>query len=208
LKKEVMKNLLKQIIGTGTLILLSTLFSFSQIQFGGVVGINSSTQSEFGNIYNNEGIYCNLNAGLVSRYEFDDRFAIKANVLYSQKGRSFDISENGAETNRTDKFSYLEIPVKAEFSTPLGKQKLFAAVGPYLDFLLDSKKEVNNISTSLNDQTKGADYGVAMEIGIELPVASHAFQFSLNYDMGLSKIADYDSDLRNKTLSLNVSWLF
>ena len=203
-----MKNLLKQIIGTGTLFFLGTLFSFSQIQVGGVVGINSSTQSELGNIYNNDGIYCNLNAGLVSQYKFNDWFALKANVLYSQKGRSFNSCENGVETNRTDKFSYLEIPVKAEFSTPLGKQKLFAAVGPYCDFLIDSKKVVNNITASLNDQTKSADYGVAMEMGIELPVANHAFQFSLNYDMGLSKIADYDTDLRNKTLSLNVSWLF
>jgi hypothetical protein len=203
-----MKNLLKQLIGTGTLFFLGTLFSFSQIQVGAVGGINSSTQSELGNIWDNEGIYSNFNAGLVSRYKLNDWFAFKANVLYSQKGRSYDINENGTETNRTDKFSYLEIPVKAEFSAPLGKQRLFAAVGPYVGFLLDSKKEVNNITTSLNDQTKGTDFGVAMEIGLELPVGKNAFQFSLNYDMGLSKIADYDTDLRNKTLSLNVGWLF
>jgi hypothetical protein len=203
-----MKNLLKQIIGTGALFFLGTLFSFSQIQVGATVGINASTQSEFGNIYHNEGIYSNLNAGLVTRYKLNDWVALKANLLFSEKGRSFDISENGVETNRTDKFSYLEIPVKAEFSTPLGKQRLFAAVGPYMDFLLDSKKVVNDVTTNLNDQTKGADYGIAMEMGIELPVASHAIQLSLNYDMGLSKIADYDTDLRNKTLSLNASWLF
>jgi hypothetical protein len=203
-----MKNLFKQIIGTGVLFFLGTLFSFSQIQVGATIGINSSTQSELGNIYHNEEIYNNVNTGLITRYKLNDWFALKANLLFSQKGRSFDIRENGLETKRTDQFCYLEIPVKAEFSTPMGKQKLFAAVGPYMDFLLDSKKVVNDVTTNLNDQTKGTDYGVAMEIGIELPVANHAIQLSLNYDMGLSEIADYDTDLRNKTLSLNASWLF
>jgi len=203
------KNILFTVI-LCALIIAGTTVSYGQFRFGAVAGVNSATQSELGNIWNNEGMCCNLNAGLLSKYQFTDGLALKAGALFSQKGRSFDFQENGVETDRTDKFSYLEVPVKVEFSTALGrsKQRMFAAAGPYAAFLLDSKKETGDTSTSLDSQTKGTDFGIAFEIGYELPVAKHALQFSLNYDMGLTEIADYDTDLRNKSLSLNIGWLF
>jgi hypothetical protein len=203
-----MKTFIRNSITLAILFFMGTILTYGQLRIGATAGFNSSTQSGLGNIWDNEGIYCGLNAGLTAKYQFNDWFALKANALYSQKGRKTDVDVNGAEKNRTDRFGYFEVPVKAEFSSAVGKQRLFFAAGPYAAFLLDSKQKLNGKTTSLNDQAKGGDFGAAMELGVGIPVQKQTIEVSLNYDMGLTKIAGYDSDLRNKTLSLNVGWFF
>ncbi|MBN1820998.1 MAG: PorT family protein [Prolixibacteraceae bacterium] len=199
-----MKTILRKTIVACTFIILSTALSFGQFQVGITSGVNFSTQSKLGNLYDNDNILCNFNAGVLSKYQLNDWFALKASVLYSQKGKT--IEEDSS--NETNKFSYLEVPVKAEFSTTSGKTRFFAATGPYAGFLLEAKNKADSITTDLNDHVKSTDLGLAFELGLELPVSKQALQFSINYDMGFTKFADYDDDLRNKTLSLNVGWLF
>lgn len=208
IKHSVMKTTMKQIALACALFFIATGMSSAQFKIGATAGISSSTQSDLGNIWDNDGIYSNIRGGLSAEYQFTNWFALKTDALFTQKGRSIDENILGVEINHTDKFSYLEVPVKAKFFSEISKQKIFGAVGPYAAFLLDAKKEVGNLSTDLGDYVKDTDFGVTFQIGCEIPLSKHALQFSLNYDMGLTKIAEYDDDLRNKSLSLNIGWLF
>ncbi len=193
-----------------SLVFLCTSFTFGQIKLGVVGGINASTQSGIGNIWDNEAVACNIQIGLMPQYQFNDWFAMKSGLMFSQKGRSIDILSNGLEQKQKDRFSYLEIPIKAEFSAPSGNKdhRLFASVGPYAALLLDSKKKIDDQTYDLEGQTKDSDFGLSIGFGVEYPLGKNSLQLLLNYDMGFSEIAEYDSDLRNKSLSLSVGWYF
>ena len=201
---------IERILMIGAFSIIGTTLTFAQIQVGAVAGLNTSTQSGLGNIWDNNGIRCNINSGLVAHYRLNDWFALKTGVIYAQKGSSFDILQNGVEVQQADKFRYIEIPLKAEFASKSGvkNHRLFASVGPYVAFLVDSEREINNNDTDLKSQTNDTDFGISWELGVDIPFSKNNMQIYLNYDMGLSEVAKYDTDLKNKSLSLNIAWLF
>lgn len=203
-------NVSTKIILIVMMLVLSSSVSFGQLQFGVVAGVNTSTQSGLGDIWDNDGMCCLLNSGIMARYEFNDWLAIKSGLLYTQKGRSLDIEENGLTFAQKEKFNYLQIPVRAEFSAPFGKRahRFIGHVGPYTALLLDSKKKIDDQKYDLESQTYDADFGFSFGFGVEVPFGENLMQVLINYDMGLSEVAKYDEDLRNKSLSLNVAWYF
>ena len=105
-----------------------------------------------------------------------------------------------------------ENPVKAEFSAGekagfKNGQRLFFATGPYAGYLLNAKAIKDDVTVDL-DTYNDFDFGWSFELGYKIPVnKSNALQISLNYDMGISEVAD-DTDSENKSASLNVAWLF
>jgi len=206
LKKMNMKTI--KFLLSFLLLLVSANFVLGQVQFGGTAGIGFATQSELGSIYNDDDLYTGFNAGFIVRKPINDWFAIKTNLLYSHKGKSFENIEDYKNLEQTYKFSYLEIPIKAEFSAPLNNQRLFCAIGPYAGFLLNAKKKINNTSSSIKEQSEDTDFGISMEIGIIKPIEKLDIQISVNYDMGLSEITKYDNELKNKSLTLNFGLLF
>lgn len=178
-----------------------------QIQFGVTGGMGGATQSDFGNIYDNDDIGTGFNVGVIIRKSFNETFALKTNLLCALKGSSFDVLKNEKSLKQKDKFSYLMLPVKAEYSTPIFNNRLFVAAGPYAGLLLDAKQKVDGISTDINE-AKDVDFGLALEFGYSKRLSKSELQFSISYDMGLTKILDYDDDIRNKALYINVGLLF
>ena len=198
----------KQLL-TAMFILIALNMANAQVQLGITAGIGGATQSCFGDIYNNDDLFTGFNAGITLRKPVSETFALKTNLLYALKGRSFDVKEGNNYIKNTDKFNYLTLPVEVEYSIPVLKNRLFVAAGPYAGLLLDAKREIEDKSSSLNDETKNFDFGLAFELGFSKKCFSkNELQFSVNYDMGLVKIADYDEDLRNKALNFNVGFLF
>jgi len=187
--------------------LMAVSMAYGQIQFGVTAGIGGATQSDFGNIYDNDDLYTSFNAGITTRKSFNETFAIKTNFLYTSKGRSFDVLKDGEPQKQKDKYSYLMLPVKAEYSIPVFNNRLFAAAGPYAGLLLDANQKIDGISTDINE-AKDVDFGLALEFGYSKRLSKSELQFSISYDMGLTKILDYDDDIRNKALYINVGLLF
>ncbi len=198
-----MKHLL-----TTMLILVIAGIAQAQTQVGFTAGIGGTTQSCIGDIYNNDDILTGFNAGIILRKPVSETFALKTNLLYALKGRSFDVEENNKIINSKDKLNYLTLPVEAEYSIPVSKNRLFVAVGPYAGVLLDAKREMKNTSVDLNDEIKNFDFGFAFELGFSKKcLSNNELQLSVRYDAGLTKIADYDEDLRNKALTINIGFL-
>lgn len=198
---------LKQILLVSTLVLFTNLVS-AQLKFGASFGVGGATQSELCNIYENTDLILAYQAGVLVKNEFNNWFAVKANPNYSQKGSSFDVTENGQSVTQNQKLSYLTIPVKAEFSTPVKTSKFFFATGPYMGILLDAKNETNNIEIKNKTSFKNTDFGLCFEWGITKPISKTDVIFSINYDMGFSEISEMDCDINNKALTFNVGLLF
>ncbi len=192
------------------MILGSYSFSFAQLQWGVKFGTNASTQSEVGNIGDNDGLKIGFNFGIIAKYQMNDWMALKSGLEYQKKGRKYDLAGENSEVK--DNLRYLVLPVKAEFSASEkagfeNGQRLFFATGPYLGYLLDAEQKINDETTDLNEMND-VDFGWSFEVGMEFPVfKNYALQVSLNYDMGLMEIAD-DTDMQNKSASLNLSFLF
>lgn len=198
-----MKTILKMY--SVLVLLLISAQTFAQLKIGPQIGMNASTQSDLGNIWNDDNLCCGINAGLTARYQTNEWFAIKSGLFFNQKGSKL------KDTNDKYRINYLELPVKAEFSAPLqtGKSsRIFFATGPYVATRLKAEKESNGTTTDLKNATNSTDAGVSFELGLQLPVAKQKLLLSLNYDMGLSEVYQDQSDQRNKNLSLNLAFLF
>jgi len=184
--------------------------TFAQFDWGVKLGANASTQSELGNICDDNNLKAGLNAGIFARYYFNDWIAVKSGLEYQGKGKSCDLKDEN--TKLTTNLNYLVLPLKAEFSASeragfKNGQRLFFATGPNFGYLLNSKETRNDITTDLED-LNNFDFGWSFELGFEFPVFKvNALQVSLNYDMGVSDVAK-SIDVQNKTASLNFGFLF
>jgi hypothetical protein len=171
-------------------------------------GINASTQAEIGNICDNNNLIAGFNGGLVGRFGFNDWLGVRSGLDFQMKGTKCEVL--GVEV--TNRLNYLLLPVKAEFSAGekagfKNGQRLFFATGPYAGYLLNAKAIKDDVTVDLNTYND-FDFGWSFELGYKIPVnKNNALQFSLNYDMGISEVAD-DTDSENKSASFNVAWLF
>lgn len=215
-KKEVFKRL----SGSFTIkAMLSVIVVFSGMMvasaqegfnWGLKAGINASTQSEMGNICDNTNVVAGFNGGLAGRYGFNDWLGVRSGLDFQMKGTLCD--KSGNESDATNRVNYLLLPVKAEFSAGekagfKNGQRLFFATGPYAGYLLNAKQIKDEVKTDL-DMYNDFDFGWSFELGYQVPVLkNNALQISLNYDMGISEVAD-DTDSQNKSASLNIVWLF
>lgn len=192
------------------LFLGNVTFTFAQFDWGVKLGVNASTRSEIGNICDDNALKSGLNAGFVARYNFNDWMAVKSGFDYQGKGEKCDLKDEN--TMQTTKLNYIVLPLKAEFSASekagfKNGQRLFFATGPYFGYLLNAKQTKNDKTIDLED-LNDFDFGWSFELGFEFPVfKSNALQFSLNYDMGISDVAD-GSDVQNKSASVNLGFLF
>ena len=203
-------NLITKVLIVAMLLSGFTAKTFAQVQWGIKLGANASTQSEIGNICDDNGLRVGFNGGVIAKKTINDWLALKSGLDYQLKGQKCDVT--GEDSKLENKLSYLVLPVKAEFSAGekagfKNGQRLLFATGPYMGYLLDSKQTVQGQTTSLYD-FNDVDFGWTFELGFEFPVLkSNALQVSLNYDMGLSDVAK-NTDIQNKTASLNLGFLF
>lgn len=193
-----------------TLILLTTLLissvqAFSQFELGVQLGIGAATQSDLGNICKNGNRLANLNTGILANYHANNWVAVKSGLLFVQKGGYWN------DTDETYRINYLQLPVKAAFSSALVEEnnsRIFFATGPYLATRLKAEQERTGTTTDLKNEVKRTDFGWTFELGVNLPVSTHNIQISLNYDMGISEVYHAEKDIQNKALSLNLGFLF
>lgn len=186
-------------------LMITSVQAFSQLEMGAQLGTGASTQADLGNICKNDGVRCGINFGLLARYHANDWLAVKSGLLYTQKGSQPDGSDE------TYRMNYLQLPVKAEFSSTLKQgnaSRIFLATGPYLATRLKAEYETGGRSSDIKDEVNSTDAGWVFELGFQLPVASQKLLLSLNYDMGFSEVFKTTDDIQNKTLSLNLGFLF
>jgi len=149
-------------------------------------------------------------------YKINDNFLIQPEVLYTQKGTeaSFVYSHPLLPDDITDKckikLTYIEIPVLAKYSISPGESVCpFIFGGPALGILVsvDSDK-IDGETVVEKDDCESIDIGLVFGGGVEL---ESGVSIDLRYDMGLTKVFDYEGEEetgneKNTVISLMVGY--
>ena len=162
---------MKKIVLTAILVLgLSTVSAQKKgdVEFGVNIGFNNSsvsddqTSSDTGSGYNF--------AGSIDYY-FSNAWSIKGKLIYDQKGWDNDLIEdtNGNLYETNINVNYLTIPIMANWHFG-NKKNWYLDFGPYFGFLLDA--EETRFGTDITDSFNTNDFGLALGIGVKIPVSN------------------------------------
>jgi hypothetical protein len=190
----------------------------AQFQFGVRAGGTLSTQSEFGKLWNNDGVRQGAYIGASANYVISNGFSLMTEVNYQEKGGKYDLYIVDKSYNVSRKYEYLNIPVlaRANFTSKLGINEpfsVFGYAGPYYGILLSSKDTFAHgeptTATSLASTAKSSDFGAIAGLGAtyKLPKKGEIY-IDLRYEMGLISIDKQDNDLRNKTMEAGIGFRF
>ncbi|SDE69550.1 Outer membrane protein beta-barrel domain-containing protein [Mucilaginibacter pineti] len=202
---------------TTIIILLGAYTATFAQQKKGDVELGVNTGVNFSTVINSQATNTNyhtgFNAGVAADYYFSDRWSIKAKALYDQKGwnNGFIISDqSGSSSVLTTNFklNYISIPVMANWH--FGKTRnWYLNFGPYVGILTSASETASN--TDLKDYLNSTDFGLALGIGVKIPVSEKVKVF-FEYD-GQSGFTDIvknnqGTSLQNNRGSLNVGLNF
>ena len=135
-------------------------------------------------------------------------------VLYSQRGTRFDVTEDGVTLRDTFDVDYLEVPVlgRVTFKTS-DAMRLHLYGGPSFAAKINNseKVELNGIDvTSMVEETKLKSYDIGLTFGGTLDV--RRFLIDVRYTYGFTNIDDSDDSeditVKNRTFALMFGYRF
>ena len=166
------------------------LISSAQAQFGIRAGINSANFSDT-NFDSRLGIhvggYYKLKAGLI---------AIEPGIQFSQKGYKGTDLQSGDDVN--ERLNYIDIPVLLRVNI-IPAVNVFA--GPQGSLLISRNYELGNSSSTSTEVVKGYDVGAVLGVGVVLPLG---FNVQASYDLGLSSLNYFDTDVKNRVFKFSL----
>ncbi len=199
---------------------LLALFLISAIQaqessVGIKGGLNLSTMSTDGN--NDENLKAGFHVGVFNKIALSESFAIQPEVMYSSKGLKISY-EDAAFVEGETKFTlhYIDVPVKLVFNLSRDFEFQF---GPYVGYLMQAKITNDGSLAGIpiesddeidRDNFKSLDYGLTAGLGFDLD----PLIIGVNYNLGLSKVADGDvakmllDDAKNNVIMLSAGLKF
>jgi hypothetical protein len=194
---------------TIALLLLLSVASLSSVQaqqrvsIGPRLGLNLTDMH--GDVSNNS-ILPGFTGGLFIMYSDVNHFGISGDILFSQKGYTYDNNNNDFK----QRINYLEIPVLARYflnKTGTFRPNLF--VGPAIGFKLNAKqndKTENGRSVADYDNSSdfnSVDFGLVGGIGLNFQVGQgKRILFDARYNYGVSDISKANGSIGNSTISL------
>lgn len=219
-----MKKLLLSlvILGAG----LTASAQTSPVKFGVKAGVTlpkwTADGDEDGMIKSNLSFY----VGGTVDFQVSEMFSVQPGITLSGKGFKVDESGSmegmsGSVTAKTN-VMYVEVPVNAVASLPVGDGKIFLGAGPYygmaitgkvkskgtitIDGQTESESSSEDIEFGKDGDLKRGDYGVNFLAGYQL---SNGFNIHAGYGLGLANIAqDSDAKIKNRVLSFGVGFSF
>jgi len=169
--------------------------------FGVKAGINSSTLSSDPDADLSQKI--GMVGGVFVGRSINDRFGMRVEGLFSQRGAKEQIGSSDTSVNLT----YFDVPVLAVIgNTTTDGTHFHAFTGPQASFLISAnvKEEDSDITVDLKDEVKGVDFGWTLGAGVERGRAS----LDVRYTIGLTNANDSVSDasIKNRTFAVMVGY--
>lgn len=177
--------------------------------FGAKAGVNFSSISNLDETgYNSKG-KTSFHVGALGQYSFNEKFAVQAEILYSEMGAEYDYNYTVLPTlrgggldqgNGTICTSYLSIPLLAKYTFIKG---LSVEGGPQFSQLLAAKDQYSYTydygdgqmtesgEEDIKDDLGFIDIGAAVGLTYKL---DFGLFFSARYVFGLTNIFDYSDD--------------
>ncbi len=205
----------RKIFAMLTLSLLTALPFFGQkLRLGITTGLNVATLSEIGNIYDNNALKTGFGGGLAVKYNFTDSWGIQSGVIYEQKGFRCKQDVNNGEEKVTGTYNYLTVPLMAEGSVALGgNYRLYGLTGGYAGFKTYAENALVTTEGAMPEAPAAEnihndDFGWIIGGGIQVPAGNHLLQAGLKYSLGLTEVSKDESESRNKSLLVSVTFYF
>jgi len=179
---------------------LTAGYAQAQVNFGARAGLNLSTWIGDGDVAKFKP---GFQIGAVADIAFKGIFVFQPGLLFSQMGCQ---EKDDGDTYKIN-LNYIQIPLHV--NTEVGGISLQA--GPYLGFGLGTKTTIKtegvevSASSSFDEAgLKSFDFGFG--VGINYPIGP--IQAALNTQIGLARISDDFSKIRNWGLSLTATYFF
>lgn len=180
------------------------VFGFANAQktrFGVKGGLNVSSYTG-GNYYDAKSLI-GFHVGGFAEIKVIERLAIQPELLFSTQGAKM---EYPGESDYDSKLNYLNIPVLAKFFIT---KEFTVEAGPQIGFLLSAKDD----GEDAKDFYKTTDFGFNLGAGYSF---TDNLSVNLRYTVGLSNIADYETDNvedfldspKNSNLALSLAYKF
>ncbi|MDI9256944.1 MULTISPECIES: porin family protein [Flavobacterium] len=177
------------------------------VEFGFNVGYNSSSVSDD---YDSSDASAGFNVAGSIDYYFTNSWSIKTKLIYDQKGwdNGFIEDSNGSAYSTDFNLNYVTIPVMASWHFG-NNRNWYLHFGPYMGFLLNAEDVRYN--TDVTDAFNSNDFGLALGIGVKVPVSDKVkLFFELDGQGGFNDIFrdNYYSSVTNSRTSLNIGFNF
>jgi hypothetical protein len=162
----------------------------AQAVWGGRIGFSRPTISGEGESLDGD---FGLELGPVLYYSLKDNFYINSGAMFSFKTFSFDYGDESESLTMT----YLDIPLYAGYSFPVGGASFYAQAGPFIGIKLSESEK-----TGLT----GFNAGLGVMAGVNL----NKFKIELGYQAGMVNVVDGNDDdtLKLGSLFIGVSYVF
>jgi hypothetical protein len=153
-------------------------------------------------------------------------FSIESGLIYSTTGyiqsHNETIWPEPLKVTETYNLGFLNIPLAAKASFPIGNINIYGSAGPYFGFGLSGNKVTESTYGDLvetekesiqwgseqgADDIKRYDYGVTLGAGVEVK----SFQIGVSYNLAmanLSPASSAGSNINNSVLGVSVGYLF
>lgn len=158
-----------------------------------------------------------FHVGVITDFSLSKSFYIQPGLYFTTKGTKMKMDETTLKAN----LSYLQIPVLASYRFDLGgNMKLHINAGPYVGYGIGGKikgggAKIDAFGTADedSDEMKGGLKRFDFGLGFGAGVSYDKIYVGLNYDLGLSNIADKDMygddyKLRNRSFNISVGYNF
>ncbi|MBC6368367.1 porin family protein [Algoriphagus sp. AK58] len=126
-------------------------------------------------------------------------FSFEPGIQYSGKGYN---TTSIAGEDVTDKLGYLDVPVLVRLNF-LPILNVFA--GPQLSFLMSRDYTRGTSSSNSLEPVRGYEYGAVVGVGVSIFSGLNA---QVSYDMGLSSLNYFNTDVSNRVLKLSLGYTF
>ncbi|RYY32339.1 MAG: PorT family protein, partial [Sphingobacteriaceae bacterium] len=154
------------------------------------------------------GTYTTFNAGVFADFKFNN-VSIQPGLFATGKGGKFtsnltDENGNDIDGNATFKLLYLQVPVNVVYHAPVKGGEFYFGAGPFVGYGIDAKGSASDGNTSQSADLKFGGDGDFKTIdaglnGIAGFKFTNGFMVNLNYDLGLTNIANESGEGKIKT---------
>lgn len=172
-----------------------------QLKFGPKAGVNFANLSGVDNTEMKTGFH----VGAVAEINFNEKFSIQPEVIYSAQGAKGMLNNIEGKAN----LDYINIPILAKYYIVDG---FSVEAGPQVGFLVkaEGKGTVNNVSvtTDVKDNFKSTDFGLGFGLAYDLPVGMFV---NARYNLGLSDIRNNTSSgdaIKNNVIQVGIGYKF
>ena len=124
-----------RILSLLTVFAFAAATAFAQVDLGVKTGVNFATLAVDADEIDDASFRTGFTAGVYKQFDFTDQFTFQSELLYTQKGATYECVGRDVEA----KLSYIDLPLSLQVQIPSTPLKLY--VGAQASYLLSAKYE-------------------------------------------------------------------